>query len=162
MNRRVSMGAIALALCACQGRGPPANAYKRWTDQWIVRLGLVNVGIYPCPVSDLDPECLKMDPPRRWKGLWYNEFEGSRFCPEPAQQCGPDTPGDKIYLDWSFSFPPKWKGLPLNRVYAVDFIGRRTSVRGNYAGSSYFIMGNRLISLKEIEPPPITAQSRVE
>lgn len=121
----------------------------------IVGLGLPNVGIYPCRHTRSFGECIKMDPPRRWKGLWFNEFEGSRFCSAPAQKCNESTPGDRILLDWSFSFPARWKGLPLNRVYAVDFVGRRTTVRGGYFyDNDYVIIGDRLISVSEIEPPP--------
>jgi hypothetical protein len=96
-----------------------------------------------------------MDPQRRWSGLWFNELEGSRFCPAPAKECSAETPGDRIKLDWVVSFPPQWKGLPVDGVYAVDFIGQRTSVRGGYQSYNYDIVGQRLLSLKEVKAPAV-------
>src|SRR5258705_4520017 len=39
-----------------------------------------------------------MRPRQRWRGLWRNVFEDSRFCPEPARTCDHNTPGDRIWL----------------------------------------------------------------
>lgn len=107
-----------------------------------------------CTNGKASSPCIKMDPPRRWKGLWFDEFEGSRFCPAPAKECSEDTPGDRIAIDWVTKFPPELKARVTrnyyNGVYAVDFIGQRTSVRGGYGRYNYRIAGQRLISLTEV------------
>ena len=113
---------------------------------------------YPCQ----DPgRCLKYDGPRRMKGLWRNDFEGSQFCPAPAKTCG-YVMSDKrtnpvIWLDFSVSLPADHKGNGLGGLYAIDFIGRRSAYPGYYGHMGVFdeeVIVDRMISMKEIEPPP--------
>ena len=148
MARGTSLLLLALSLSACRNSRAPTEAYSHWSDRMLVRLGLPNLA---CRHSSVSDPCIKMDPPRRWRGLWFDQFEGSRFCPAPATECSAETPGDRIKLDWMVSFPPEWKGLPVNEVYAVDFVGQRTSVRGGYQSYNHEIAGQRLISLKEVK-----------
>jgi len=93
-------------------------------------------------------ECVKFDPSRKWQGVWRNEFEGSRFCPAPARKCSFSSPGDRIWLDVRKS--------PDQTLYAVDFIGRRTAVKGAYGHMGVFdyeLIVDRMISIKQIESP---------
>lgn len=144
---------VCLMLSACnEYRGPPASSYQRWTDQMIVRLGLEHVGVFPCKLTDRLDECYKMDPPKRWKGLWRNDFEGSRFCATPAKSCDGSTSRPYTWFDY---YDPKL--LPFGGLYRVDFIGRRTSVQGRYGhmgGSDYQIVVDRMISVEEQARPP--------
>lgn len=99
-------------------------------------------------------DCYKLDPPQRWKGLVYGAFETARFCPQPARECSDDTPGETIWLGIgpSVELPPS-DGDIRPAVYAVDFIGRKTSFRRKYGAQGYDqeIMVDRLISMKKIE-----------
>ena len=100
-------------------------------------------------------KCDRMTPERHWTGLWRNDFEGSVFCAAPAKQCV-ETP-DATWLDFSISLPPQWKGLSPGGLYAVDFIGRATVYPGHYGHVGGFrqeVVMDRLISMREIEPPP--------
>jgi hypothetical protein len=104
---------IVNAMLGCNSRSAPAAAYRNWRDRLAVATGLRDLGlVWPCThhvrdrpgdisVSTPDNECFKFDPPKRWKGLWLSEFEGSRFCPEPAAQCREDRRGDYIWLGFA-------------------------------------------------------------
>lgn len=131
-----------------------------------VAIGLDTVGLVsPCMKNEKTPagetygevpvdECFRMDPPRRWKGLWRDEFEGSRFCPAPATRCDFNMPGDLIWLN-----PERVsRKEPDGGLYAVEFIGRRTAVKGRFyghlGGSDYELIVDRFISMKQVEAPP--------
>jgi hypothetical protein len=91
--------------------------------------------------------CVRMGPPRRWRGLWRNDFEGSQFCPAPATTCRFDSPGERIWL----SERPDRR--PDGKLYRVDFIGRKTMYRGAYGhmgASDHEIVMDRMISSREI------------
>jgi hypothetical protein len=98
-------------------------------------------------------QCFKMLASKRWTGLWRNEFERSWFCPPPARECSSNTTGEKAWLEFSSSLPAHWKGLRPGGLYAVDFIGRRTAY-GSGDGRVGGITFDRMISIKELEPPP--------
>jgi hypothetical protein len=101
-----------------------------------------------------DPEeCFEKLPPAHWRGLWRNDPEISYFCPAPATKCPEGTERDRISIDFQSHRPniTSWNGL-----YQVDFIGRRTARGGFRAGygARQDMIVDRLISMKEIEPPP--------
>jgi hypothetical protein len=136
----------------------------------ISRLGLSNVGISPCPpgeakdqsgnvLFELPPdECYKMLPQRLWTGLWRDEFEGSRFCPDPAETCDAKTPGDEIWLV-AKSFA---RTDPNDNFRRVRFLGRRTAVRGRYGHFGefdYLLVVDRFIVSEKLDagsPPDST------
>ena len=149
-------------------------AYRHWGDTLAVAVGLRDLGIvWPCYVKEggtgavvaygmipLD-QCYKFDRPQRMRGLWRNEFEGSQFCTEPAKECSwPEI--DKrsqpvVWLDLAKPLPAELRPARGGGLYAVDFIGRRTSYRGAYGHfgmSDYAVLVDRMISMKELEPPP--------
>jgi hypothetical protein len=100
-------------------------------------------------------QCFKMTKPQEWKGLWRNDFEGSRFCPEPARECTDQTKGDPIWL--TFPKPPENEMQGRGGLYVVDIIGRRTlypGMQGHMGMSKYEMIVDRVISMKEVEPPP--------
>ena len=107
-------------------------------------------------LSDKSDECFSFEQPRRWKGLWRKDFEGSRFCPEPARECSHDTAGEETWLEFSFDYPAAGEP-PFGGLYAVEFIGRRSKGAGAFGHAGMFkneILVDRLVSLKEVEPPP--------
>ena len=105
--------------------------------------------------------CYKLAHPERWRGLWRNDFEGSRFCAAPSKkQCSFDTPGESVWFDYSFGLtetkPRQWK-IPLGGLYEVDLIGRRTAVKGRYGhmgGSDHALIVDRMVSIRQVEAPP--------
>lgn len=170
--KRASLCLLVLATAsACEGRFPttPASAYQSWKDRLVVSTGIPFFGLTPPCIEWVEDQhgsyyagiptdqCFKMLPPQRWRGLWRNEFEGSRFCPEPARECG--LPPDDWYGPWGI-----W--LDVERVsrepadgalYRVEFVGRRTAVKGAYGhlgGSEHALIVDRVISMKQVEPPP--------
>jgi hypothetical protein len=99
--------------------------------------------------------CFQMQEPRKWRGLWRNVFEGSRFCPEPARECGHNSSGEDVWLEFA-------EGLPEGKIeasgglYAMEFVGRRTSRpgrHGHFGMSDHAIVVDRVISMKQVEPP---------
>ena len=101
-------------------------------------------------------ECFEMMPPQRWSGLWRDAFEGSRFCPAPATRCSADSPGDAIWLGFADEQNAPKRTAWNNGLYAIEFIGRRTARKGSYGHvgmSDHEIIVDRLISIKQVEPP---------
>jgi hypothetical protein len=106
-------------------------------------------------IEALQGDCTKRDQPKRWRGLWRNDFEGSLFCPAPALQCRNDESGERIWLDLN-PMPASLRHVRPGALYAVEFVGRRSS---NGTGMSAYgyrqdIVVDRLISIKQVEAPP--------
>jgi len=105
-----------------------------------------------------EEDCYKFDAPRRWKGLYFGEFEGSRFCPAPARQCSDSSPGEHIWLKASPSAGvPAWNGRESSGLFAMEFIGKKTSYPGHYGHmgmSDEEIVVDHLISMKQLESTP--------
>jgi hypothetical protein len=94
--------------------------------------------------------CFRMLPPRRWRGLWRNDFEGSQFCPEPATRCDYGTEKEQI---WLTERPDK---RPDGKLYRIEFIGRKTMYKGAYGhmgASDHEIVMDRLIAAQEVAKP---------
>jgi len=174
-------GALPLVLTVVGVAGcndqTPASAYRSWTDRVVVAAGLSDA-FWPCYVKQRGghsdsyasiptDQCFKMDPPKRWQGLYFSEFEGSRFCPAPATECSLETPGEKISLSFArgSTLPQSNLIQPGISVDAIDFIGRRTAVKGRYEGQfDYELIVDRVISIKQLvfSPEPTEAQYEVE
>lgn len=146
---------------------PPPEAYLDPVDRRIAETGVGVPGRpYPCTrqkagsnvVVHLPTEqCVKMLPAERWRGLWRDDFEGSRFCPAPATTCDGRTAGDRIWLNGGMD------DAAGGGVYAVEFIGRRTMYEGAYGHmgmSDHEIVVDRFISIDVVEAPPHTATKR--
>ena len=137
----------------------PPEAYRSPIDQQIARTGKGIPGRpYPCSYSHIENGqeviesqptelCVKMQPQQRWRGLWRDDFEGSRFCPAPARECTHDSPGEQIWLS-------ETPGRPDGGLYRVEFIGRKTMYKGPYGHMGVFdqeITIDRPISIELIE-----------
>lgn len=136
----------------------PPEAYVRPLDRQIAESGVGAPGRpFPCMRADVhdgieilvgEPteQCVKLAPQERWRGLWRNAFEGSRFCPEPATECDFNTPGDRIWLTASAD------GAADGMLYRVEFVGRKTLFRGPYGHlgvSDHEVIVDRMISREE-------------
>lgn len=104
-------------------------------------------------------QCFEMAPTQTWRGIWRNDFEGSRFCPEPATECGYETPGDEVWL--SYSQVLRRQGIEPQEgrggFYEIEFVGRMTAKRGHYAHSGMFdheVVVDQIISLRALISEP--------
>ncbi|WP_296614099.1 hypothetical protein [Sphingomonas sp.] len=91
-------------------------------------------------------QCYKMDAPRRYRGVWIDEFEGQKFIPEGTRapewpRGNPQSPewqkkadqaiAATIWLDVDRAkLGHKWQQGG-RRVF-IEFIGRKTMYPGNY------------------------------
>lgn len=110
-------------------------------------------------------ECFDSTPRRRWRGLWRDDFEGSRFCAAPASECSDGTGGEKVWLNVpQGSDAGRQPGI--GGLYAVDFIGRRTihpGLFGHFGMFSHEMTVERMISIREVDPPaPPLTQAEIE
>lgn len=152
MNRLFA-ALVCLSVTACDKRAPPLAAYRRPIDALASALPLRVFGLYPCAslqkqdgidvvVGVPVDQCYKMLPPQRFRGIWLDEFEGSRFFEgsrdanavkaEVRRRLG--TAEGYEWLDWS---GPNGNSIPQpttqnSRMVAIDFIGRRTAYPGRY------------------------------
>lgn len=140
----------------------PPVAYAHFGDRFNAQLLLWGLGWrLPCWKDNAmvpDDQCYRFQSPRRYKGLWRDQAEGSRFCPAPAKECLLDSPGTKIRMQADKPIPQlKERGPAL--LYQVDFIGRLTAHRGVY---NHLQFGNfeqevfveRIISIEPLELDP--------
>lgn len=164
--RHIWVGMVTLGWSAAAQAGfkdkLPLEAYIDPIDQQIARTGVGQPGRpSPCAYEETQMGikvvvgrptelCVKMMPSQHWRGLWRNDFEGSRFCPEPATACDYQTPGERIWLS-------RTPGRPEGGLYWLEFVGRRTMYKGPYGhmgGSDQELLIDRVISMKELEAPP--------
>ena len=144
---------------------PLPEAFARPQDQEAVRR--LRAGFEaPMPCGDLKgswsaDQCFRFEKPRRWTGLWRNEFEGLTFCPAPARECPGETllsdPHRPIYGNMELRSEPRgWRDTPPGGLYAVEFIGRRSEygLSGGTSGADKQVIVDRWISIRQIEPPP--------
>ena len=144
---------VVAMLCASAARAgsndkPPPEAYLDPIDQQMARTGKgmpctreTSEGMRAVPTE----QCVKMLPARRYRGLWLDAFEGSRFCAEPARECTPDAPGDRIWLDVRDD-----KGRR-GGLHVVEFIGRRTLYKGAYGhlgGSDHEMIVDKMLFIE--------------
>jgi hypothetical protein len=121
------------------------------TDACLERIRLNGIDSLRNEVESSVPneDCSQRLPPRRWQGLWRNDFEGSLFCPAPARKCtNRGRPlSERIWLE----LEPRPAAARDGALYAVQFIGRRTARGSPYAASGYpqDIIVDRMISMKQ-------------
>ena len=92
------------------------------------------------------------------KGLWRDDFEGSRFCPAPAKECTFESGGEKLWLDAEDKIPGLEPRRVFGALYAIEFVGRRMRPGRPYGHLGVFdgeISVDRLVSLRELEPAAV-------
>lgn len=109
----------------------------------------------PNAVSQDVRECFPMEESKRWTGLWLDEFEGSRFCAYPAEECTFDTEGERIWLSFAEKIGDEARAsrYATEQLYKIDFIGRQTSLSGNFGhfgGSDKEIVVEQLLMLERV------------
>ena len=114
-------------------------------------------------------ECFKMDLPRRYRGVWIDEFEGQKFIPEGTNppewlelnSKAPDLREQverarlaTIWLDTERVELPRPSGLDATR-YFIEFVGRQTMFPGAYGHlgmSGHEIIVDQVIALRVCPP----------
>ena len=115
----------------------PPSAYLHFTDKLKAVLRLNGLpGPEPCmgkakiggnwvPVPIEGELCWRLEPPRRWRGLYFVGADHPRlFCGAPAKGCPPADWRNVTWVEQSKS--ERWKPTEAG-VFAVDFIGRHTT-----------------------------------
>lgn len=112
-------------------------------------------------------KCFKMDKPRRFRGVWINEFEGQRFVAENATapewpHSDPRSPGWKEQFEKARS-ASIWLSIDRQKIapltvssekMLIEFVGRKTRFLGSYGHmglSGHEIVVDRVISLVNLE-----------
>ena len=149
---------VALLLTGC---GPT----PRLSQEKIAKIRQGNPGITEACLNKLKfggetafpdrvDQCFKMEPAKRWRGLWRASFELSLFCPDLQSKCDDTSSGEKIWL--TNQSKADFRHTDRNgSLYQLDFIGRKTAQRGFHGHLSSFdheIVVDRLIGIKQIEP----------
>ena len=160
--RQVSPGKLIAVACACVLVAGCDQRQPKVTDAQVQKLkaampGITDAcldkvrwgGIEAMP-SEID-KCFKMEPQRRWSGLYVTGFEWSRFCPAPARECSDESPGQYIMLDDSAAPAlPAYAGEESPPLYTIEFVGRKTVFPIDAPNMPiYEIVVDRMISMTE-------------
>ena len=171
MSRLLATVLIASLCGGCSDdRRTPAKAYVHWKDQLVVATYIPFFGLRPpCSARWVEgqfgywdrlpiDQCIKFGAPRRMKGLWRDDFEGSRFCQAPAKECSyQQGVQSQVWFEPQKSLPLEFQRDHFGGLYQVDFIGRRTSYPGSYGHMGVYdeeVLVDQMISIKELEAPP--------
>ncbi len=144
------------------------SALPGMTEQCRHKMQFGGIGNVPL---DTD-ECFKMSLPRRWQGLWRNAFESYVFCETPATRCRIDPEADPqppyTWIEFKNPVDPRIKQAA-EGLYRIDFIGRRTVVRGNYGHmglARHAIVVDRLLFIDRQDRPapaePVSGRAGVQ
>jgi hypothetical protein len=157
---------VLLCLAGCEDGATPFAAYQRPGDGLASVLHLGLIGIYPCTTRETvrgstiianmpTDRCYKMQPARRFRGIWLDEFEGSVFFEnmltvDRVRDEIRHRPNSSEWLEAEAPFTAvASRTSPNSRMIRLDFIGRRTAHPGRYghAGMSRsIILVDRIIS----------------
>lgn len=182
--------ALAAPICLLQlgaNPPPPPQAYRSVKDAAISLLWpLWLAEITPCTQRDTadgivvrsglsTDQCFKMQPQRRFKGIWLDEFEGSRFLEgvtgssEALARLQRTERNAKSSREW-LETSAIWRDLPPSlrqalepsekpRLVYVEFDGRRTAYRGRYG---HLGMSESEIIVDRVISAHVVYQSRFE
>lgn len=138
--------------------------YVNWKDRFRTSIPIAIIFGLPCAHRQLGyieyrlgPECYRYDAPKRYRGVWMHEFEGSYFYEGPQKL--PQLVS-KSGLTWLDARLPPYPLQPWARYHLVEieFIGRRTTVPGNYGHgglSRHEIQIERVIAFRPLSRPKV-------
>jgi hypothetical protein len=99
-----------------------------------------------------------MTEPRRLRGVWVDEFEGSVFLPRRTNLIGVGGDEDEIWLDVETNeIPGLVDQAGYTRAFEIDFVGRQTVVPGGHGhmgGFDHHLIVDRVISVRPIDVTP--------
>jgi hypothetical protein len=128
------------------------SAYPGMTEACLKRIEYGGIEAVPSEVQN----CFRMTPPRRWNGLWRDDFEGQRFCPAPARECSYASRGDQVWISFKPGTRPR-QGSATGKTFLIDFVGRRTLLPGHHGHMGVFaheIVVDKLLSISRLGAGP--------
>lgn len=171
MVARLLIGIVGLAICsalfAAEPIEPPPEAYLDPIDRQVAATGKpAGNRTAPCTIllkremegtTVVDhvewmptDKCVRMSSPKRFRGLWRADFEGSQFCEEPAPTCEFTRDGATAWLSG------KTEDHEDGELYRVEFVGRKTIDAGTYGHFGMYaheIIVDRMLSRKRLKRP---------
>jgi hypothetical protein len=156
---------LTLGLVACSRIAVPtgpARAYISAFDRLLVATKpFSSLFAQPCPSWNRDAarwsptdQCFFMLPQQRWRGVWVNTPERSSFQPGATRRLA-EAASHRIWL--RFAAPNKLdfsrQYNRSDRVYLIEFIGRRTRYPGEYGDTGdvrHEILVDRVLSSRLI------------
>lgn len=164
-----------MIVSACDRGATPLMAYRHPSDALAKAVPVLELfGVYPCASAERvggstsivgipTEECVKMLPSHRYRGIWLDEFEGSRFFegvsrPQDVKAIIRRRKPGESFGEWLSLARPMddkipTKNSPKSRMVALDFIGRRTAYPGRYGHfgmSKDYIVVDQLLSAREV------------
>ena len=155
---------IGLATCICLLGCAPENDPRTADEAELIRRSLPGIsdecvetilknGMEQLPQDVRD--CFPMEEKKRWQGLWLDEFEGSRFCAAPAEECRFETSGERVWLVFADEIRAvsRRDKHSTDALYKIEFVGRQTLTTGAFGhlgGSDREIVVEKLIRLERV------------
>jgi len=97
--------------------------------------------------------CIRFDPPRRFKGVWQNEFEGSYFVEGAKRASQLDEAKELTWLDVADNM--RRELAYRDSIVEIEFVGRKTSMPGDYGHgglSKHEIVLEKMINYRPLQP----------
>lgn len=144
---------LFFAATGCDDRSAPFAAYRHFNDAVVSKSGGL-LG-YPCDremviddetihVPKPAEQCYKMQPPKHYRGIWLDQFEGSLFFEGATSAADVKARyrkllagrfSDKEWLDFAEMLERRLyrdRDFAHARMFAIEFVGRRTAYKGRY------------------------------
>lgn len=113
---------------------------------------------------DTGPNCYRFDPPRRFKGIWLYEFEGSTFLENatsvPTRRPAYSDTAWLMYDPAAIDPKPEYNRYSNGRncypihAFEVDFVGRRSPEGHGHLGLfGSEIWVDKMLSARSLRPP---------
>jgi len=155
--------AASLVLGGCS-EGTPPSAYQHARDRFFatVPLTMFDDDFYPCfrtvdgqPARLSAADCYRLTAPRRMRGVARTGFETGSFYPGRTTLPQADERSDLwIELDPRVLAPDVRRSCAEGCAVYLDFIGRRTAVRGRYGHmglASHIVIVDRVLSARVLD-----------
>lgn len=155
---KVVAALILIGLSPANGYGAGAQS-KAVPDEDYSFLTVADGRCLPKIGDGIEPryraECQRIAEPRRYRGMWQVEFEGSTFTPAGKALCIEgvtlDSCADLTLVGESLPWPSRW-ACP--RRFELEFIGRRTLHPHLTNLLAYKIAVDKIVSAKRLADPP--------
>jgi hypothetical protein len=176
----LGLAGIILAIASKDEGTPPLSSYKHVGDAIASVLPLSIFGIYPCASSgELNgsrvlvwkpaEDCYKMLPAQRYQGIWLDAFEGSEFFEgaKDARDVEEEMTRRTASRELIVGVWVNWPATPAStsdtdsqsgRLFAVEFIGRRTEHAGRFGHLGMFqheMVVDQVISQRALDSPGV-------
>lgn len=113
-------------------------------------------GAAPAKIGVTSKRCdrSKFKPVHRLRGVWLDEFEGSRFFPGAKKAVGRDAPGDRIWLEIKRTKVRERVGIAVSRAWLVEVTGQQSACAGrfgHFGQSNYELVADEIRVIRELK-----------